>query len=421
MPTRPARSFDPATTIDVSPADIEPPPELGPPAPNPTAGPPARPSTSAAARISGLAGLCMLVLVVSGLGLPLPGGHLAVDAVLVVIGMQLGTAALRAADRADERETGGSWHWISRFWARNLAPIAAPAAMAVALAATYWWWLDRLGSTEATGALTALALVANLAPLASDAAFVATDHLWLVAAMAQFTLLVPVAVLVTRREGGPKLVLRGLIVIVAVLATTRLTVAATGLDDDAVRTLAVATRFDGLLIGLGLALAKPTWPARVPRSLAAPAFTILLAVFALAPDARSVPVLTLGLLAPLVVAATAVIAATRVAGNPDDALGRTLGTLGLRWLGTRAISIYVWHQLFGMALDEQADLGLFGADWPGSSLFTTRLVFALAAGAASYRYLQVPVRTVVTRGRRRRVGPADGPIEPPGRTALSPS
>ncbi|MEM9563572.1 MAG: acyltransferase [Actinomycetota bacterium] len=408
MPSRRSFSFDPATTVDLTrPEAIPPPPsELRAPAAPP---PPVAP---AEARISGLAGLCMLVLVVAGLGLPLPGGHLAVDAVLVVIGFQLGMAMSRAAKRPRR--------WVPRFWLRVLAPIVVPTVVAVALATTYWWSFDRLTAVEVNGALASLTMVANVAPLFTDAGFPAADHLWLVAVIVQFALLAPLAVLLTRRENGTRLAIRWIIVLAAAALTTRLTVAATGLDEQAIRSLATSTRIDGLLLGLGLAIAPRSSLARVPVVLAAPAFIGLLAIFALAPDATDLPVVTLGLLAPTVAVGTGVIIATRIAGNPSDALGRTLGNLTLRWLGTRALSIYVWHQLFGMALTDGAEIDLFGAPWPGSSLFTTRLVFALAAGAASYHYLQVPLRTLAADVWRRRVKRLEPPPEPPGRTALTP-
>ncbi len=411
MATRRTQTFDPATTIDIAPADIDPPPEVG-LRPEPMPPPPPRRPTSPAARISGLAGLCMLVLIVAGLGLPLPGGHLAVDAVLVVVGLQLGLAVTGAAER------GG--RWAARFWIRALAPIVVPTAVAVALATAYWWWLDRLGSAEVAGALTSAAMVGNLAALDPGTRFAATDHLWLVALVAQFALLAPIAVLVARRSDGPRPLVRGLIALVAVVVTTRLTLLLTGLTDDSIRSLAIVTRVDGLLIGLGLAAAPASMLERIPRTVAAPAFTGLLVIFALAPDPTGLPVVTLGLLGPMTALATAAIVATRLTDNPSDALARILGSLGLRWLGARAISIYVWHQLFGMALDDTSALDLFGADWPGSSLFTTRLVFALAAGAASYRYLQLPLRALAGRRWRRRPSPTDRPLEPTGHTAFSP-
>ncbi|MEL6981844.1 MAG: hypothetical protein AAFO29_05415, partial [Actinomycetota bacterium] len=137
----------------------------------------------------------------------------------------------------------------------------------------------------------------------------------------------------------------------------------------------------------------------VPAALAA-----MVAVVALAPAPAQRPAVSLGVRLPVVVVASAVIVASRTPTS-TDVVSRFLGALGPRWLGERAISIYIWHQLFGMAVEDMADGDLFGADWPGITLFVTRLVFALAAGAASYRYIQLPLRTGVGRllSRRRRI------------------
>ena len=405
MPNRRSYSFDPAVTVDLR--QPEPPPPSPPTSPSRT-----RPI---ATQIDGLAGLCMLVLLITGLGLPLPGGHLAVDAVLVITGYQLGLGVLRLAGRSSR--------WVARFWLSAIGPIVIPTVLAVALSTACWWWLDRLGPAEVRGAVSALAMVANVVPLVGDASSPATDHLWLVSLIVQFAIVCPLAMVVARRKGGRRTVTRLLIAIAAAALTTRLTLALQGVPASALPTLAIATRLDGLAIGLGLALAPRSLLGRVPSFAAAPAFTGLLAIFALAPDPRQWPVVTLAVLAPIVALATALILANRITGDDDDALARVLGNIGPRWLGERAITVYVWHQLFGMALTERAgQADLFGTEWPGASLFVTQLVFALAAGAATYRYLQVPLRTVAWRflaGDRDRSAPTideDQRQHPGGRT-----
>ena len=111
------------------------------------------------------------------------------------------------------------------------------------------------------------------------------------------------------------------------------------------------------------------------------------------PDPAGRPLVTLGLLAPVVIVATGAILSAEVLGRQSGPLIRVLGNLGLRWLGERALSIYVWHVLFGIALETRGPGPLFDVGWPGASVFVIQLVFALAAGATSYRYLQVPFRT----------------------------
>jgi len=395
MPFR-RTTIDPTVTLDLSEADLGPPPDrLAVPPPQ------RRPVTTAPvsrAEINGLAGLCMLVLVVTGLGLPLPGGHLAADAILVVVGFQLGLGVTRLA--------GGSPRWLRRFWLSAIGPIMAPAVIAIGLVTAYWWWLDRLGPTEVRGAVASLAMATNLTPALADTGFAATDHLWLISLIVQFALLAPLAALVTRRANGRRTMVHIVITLAAVVIVTRLMLTLTSMTAPSTLAQLPLTRFDGLLIGLGVAVAPRSLTERLPAIAAPLAAVSMLAVFALAPLPDQRPAVSLGALIPVVVLASAIIVASR---TPDrsDTLSRLLGGLGPRWLGERAISIFIWHQLFGMAIDDMAATGLFAGEWPGPSLFVTRLVFALAAGAASYRYLQLPVRSVVGRvaGRRQRRQP----------------
>lgn len=364
------------------------------------------------ARINGFAGLCMLLLVVSGLGLPVPGGHLAADAILVVVGFQLGLGVVRLADRTPT--------WRRRFWLSALGPVVVPTLVAVTLAVAYWWWLDRLGPAETRGAVASLAMATNVTPLLPDAGFAATEHLWLISLIVQFAVVVPLAAVITRRPHGRRALLRLVVTLVAAVAVVRLTLAMTGLVEPSTLAQLTVTRMDGLLLGLGVAVA-PRWLLdRLTWATGPLAMAVLITVFALAPDPATRPVLALGLLTPVAIVATAVVVATRHPAS-DDLLSRFLGGLGPRWLGERAISIYVWHRLFGMALSDELSTGIFGAEWPGYGLFTTRLVFALAAGAASYRYLQLPLRGGVERllGRRRRGAGRSG--QPARSAALSPS
>lgn len=385
---------NPTATLDLSGVDLGPPPaDRGTPSRQ------RRPVTSAApisrARINGLAGLCMLILVVSGLGLPLPGGHQAADAVLVVVGFQLGLGVLRLAD--------SSPHWLRRFWLSAVAPVLIPTLVAVGLAVAYWWWLDRLGPTEVRGAVASLLMATNLTPLFGDADFAATDHLWLISLIVQFALVAPLAAVIIRRDDGHRSVVRMVVTLVAAISVARLTMALTGLAEPATLAQTTMTRMDGLLFGLGVAVAPRWWIERMAPVVGPLAMAVLLAVFVLGPDPAVQPTISLGLLTPVTIAATAIVVATRHPTS-NDLLSRFLGGLGPRWLGERAISIYIWHQLFGMALSDEMTSDIFGGQWPGIGMFVTRLVFALAAGAASYRYLQLPLRSGVERilGRRAR-------------------
>lgn len=395
MPFRRNRP-DPSVTLDLTGIDFEPPPERSWTGARRRRRPTGTTTAVCRAGINGLAGLCMLVLVVTGLGFPLPGGHLAADAILVVVGFQLGLGVTRLA--------GSSPNWLPRYWLSAIGPVAGPTVVAVVLVATYWMLLGLLGPAEVRGALASLAMVTNLTPVLGDANFPGTEHLWLISLIVQFAVAAPLAAIITRRAKGPRTMAHLIIALVAVVAVVRLTIALTGLLSPSTLAQLPLTRGDGLLLGLGLAMAPRSWIDRIPARTVPAALGAMAAIFALAPNPGQRPAVSLGILLPIVVVASAVVVATR---TPDstDAVSRFLGGLGPRWLGERAISIYIWHQLFGMAVEDVAGGDLFGADWPGVTLFVTRLVFALAAGAASYRYVQLPLRTGVDRllTRRRRV------------------
>lgn len=335
-------------------------------------------------RVRGLAGVCLLVLLLNGLGLGAPAAHLATDAVLAIIGFQIGLEVRRQASHEP---------WTGRYLRTVVAPIVVPAMVAITLAVVYWWWVGRLDEAEAEGALAAFAMVSNLLPLVSESQFPATQHLWLVALIVQTAVAAPLTAAVARRPGGGRRAVKTIIALALAVALFRLGVIAAGADPATVAQI-TPTRVDGLLLGMAVALTPRSLLQMVPSGVAIPALTILVSILVLAPTPSENPTLVLGLLSPLVVLSTAAILATMNADHRRSWITIPLGRLGLRWVGERAICIYVWHQLFGMALADETTSDIFGGPWPGLGLFLTRLVFALAAGAASYRYLHLPLRTM---------------------------
>ncbi|MEL6984528.1 MAG: hypothetical protein AAFO29_19025, partial [Actinomycetota bacterium] len=313
MPFRRNRP-DPTVTLDLTGIDLGPPPErswVG-------AGRRRRSTTNAPtvsrAGINGLAGLCMLALVVTGLGLPLPGGHLAADAILVVVGFQLGLGVMRLA--------GSSPDWLRRYWLSAIIPVVAPTMVAVTLVATYWWLLDLLGPAETRGALASLLMATNLTPLFGDATFPGTEHLWLISLIVHFAVAAPVAAILTRRTAGARTRARIIIALVAVVIVARLTIALTGLLSASTLAQLPITRADGLLVGLGLAIAPRSWIERIPSRAVPAALAALVAVFALAPDPAQRPAVSLGVLLPVVVVASAVIVASRTPTSTNVVRGR---------------------------------------------------------------------------------------------------
>lgn len=405
----------PAVTAEIDPALLQPPPEHQPDENRPAAADPGSPIEAdlvappppwPVGRVDALAGICILALVVSGLGAPLPGGPLALDALLVAVGFRLATDLRRLAGTTDG--------WVLRFWTASLGPIAVPAILAALLATGYWWWLDRLESEQLSAAIGAVTLTANWTQVLQAGRLAATDHLWVIALIAQFTILLPLTAVAARRSRSGHLVVVGLAVVAASVALTRLFMAAGGADPSVV---AVAMRADGLLVGALVALAPRRLLERIPPRVTLPSLAAVAAIVALSPDPAGSPLLALGLLSTATVIAAG-LAVAGVAGRAAEATSRPVNllvdNLALRWLGQRAIGIYVWHQLFGMALSTDVPPDTFGQPWPGSGLFVIQLVFALAAGSASYRYLQLPLRTALARPDAEVMVPVDDDRTEPG-------
>ncbi len=402
-PEAPKPTFNPeehvALTVDLLPSEVAPAPDIRrtPARSNRPELPPLhylgrygpnRPPLEAR-RINGLAGICLMALVATRLGLPLPGGHLAIDAILTIVGFQLVIGAKRLANSRRR--------WFGRFLITAIGPIVAPALVAIGLATLGWWRLVGLGETEVFGAIGAAAMVSNVTLSLGIGQLPPTDHLWLVASIVQFALIAPLLVVAARKRLSEVRLLIIVGLLVGAVVGARLALITTGSLETEILAIHPAIRLDGLLIGVMVAI--PNWPIRrnLPRGLGSIALAMLLVIFAQAPSALDNPLISLGLLGPIVALATAAIVASAMADDHREALGRLVGHLVPRWFGERAISIYVWHQLFATTVGEEGQAGLLNTEWPGASLFVIRMVFALAAGAASYRYLQLPIRNAVER------------------------
>ncbi len=350
-------------------------------------------------RLQGLIGLAILVLMASNLGLPLSGGYVAVDVLLVTIGFDVARSIERGTDR----------HWLKQFWLCTLGRIAAPLAVALAMVALYWSWHDQLDEPKIRAILGAVTMTPNFFTIFGGADFPAISHLWVVGIVMQFTLLAPVLVAGFRRSLRPDRRASALLGVAAGLALSRLGFLILGIAEPASVATNTLTRLDGLLVGVAIGLAPTAvLRRRTPVAFASPAFAGLMLLFALGVDRADMPAAAIGIMVPLAVGLTGLIVAAEAIGGQQQALSATLDNLALRWLGERAVGIYIWHYLFGFAIDRDGlgsagDLGA-GSDpgqWPGFSLFVVRIVFSLAAGAASYRFLELPALDAVARLMRR--------------------
>ncbi len=332
----------------------------------------------------GLTGFAIAALVSTGLGLPLSGGYLALDMVMVLIGFEL---ARRVGDVDRDR------HWLKRFWLGCVARIGPPVLVAVALVTLYWSWDQNLDEARIRAVLGGVTMTLNFFRVSGGARFVAIEHLWAIGVIAQFTLLVPVLVV-----AGPKTLGRSqraaiIVGLAAGVALGRLALLVTEAADPATIAIHTVSRIDGLLVGLAIGLLpRRTLQRIVPAQYAAPAFAALLFLLAVAPDPGRFPMLGLGLLIAVTIGLTAVVLTASATVGLRGALAATVDNQMMWWLGARALSFYVWTQVFAVALEvgvlEPVDQG---HTWPGPAIFLIQIVFGLAAAATSHRYVEVPV------------------------------
>lgn len=335
----------------------------------------------------GLAGLAVGLVVASDLGLPLPGGYLAIDILLVAIGFELA----RRVRRSDKRERG-----VQHFRLTTLARIMAPLGLALGLMAGYWGWQGQLDEAKVGELVGSGGLVLNFLTIYGQAGSMALEHLWLIAVIGQFVILLPALMAFGRRYASRDrraAALVGLAIGVAICRFGLLLTGAAATESIAINTV---TRLDGLLLGAAIGICPlASLRGRIPVDLAAPAFAGLLLLTVIAPAQATMPVVTLGLLTPLAIALAALVVVSQAIGSPSKALANTLDNQLLRWLGERAFSIYIWHSLFGFTLHvDQLGTTQDMQDWPGAAVFVVRLVFSLAAAAVSHRYLEVPAMAV---------------------------
>ncbi|MET1043950.1 MAG: acyltransferase family protein [Microbacteriaceae bacterium] len=362
-------------------------------APKVSAAPPAK------SRILGLDGLRAIavtaVLIFHLTPGILPGGYIGVDIFFVISGFLITTLLLR-----EHRSTGRIA--LGDFWrrrARRLLP--AIGVLVISCGAAAWLVggdiLVNLG-WQVAGALT---FSFNWLSIADGTSYFDRTtpelfrNLWSLAVEEQFYLLWPLAVLALLVI--PRWRVR-LAVVAGLAAASAIAMAVLVVPgQDATRVyFGTDTHSFGLTIGAALALASarwPTgqedWPRKLRMSLAALGWMAIAGIVAVALLMPSTAAFSYrgGLLLVSLLAALVITAAT----VPGAALGRLLDNAPMRWVGERSYGLYLWHWpvwvLLTAALPgwQQSDSGLW-------ALGGLALVIAVAAAAASYRFIEQPIR-----------------------------
>lgn len=352
------------------------------------------PDTGAGYRVAGLDGVravaVLLVIVFHLTPGAFIGGYLGVDLFFVVSGFII-TALLLRERAANGRIALGAF-WKRR--ARRLLPalgvlLLVCCTVALALGGDLLVGLR----TQVLGAVTFSSNWLMLAD-ASDYFDQSTPelfrNLWSLAVEEQFylvwpLLLVLVLVRIPRwaRTAGVALLAAGSAAWMALLWT----------PESATRVYyGTDTHFFGLAIGAVLAFAADGWPrtalawprgARAALGVTGPlALAGILAIAWFMPEASPLPFL--GGLALVSLLGAVVIATLLVPGTP---LAAVLEWRPLRWIGERSYGLYLWHWPVFLLVLAAAPTGV--NPW---LLGAVALVITVAAAAASYEFVEQPIR-----------------------------
>ncbi len=321
-----------------------------------------------------------------------PGGFLGVDVFFVLSGYLITSMLL--VERA-----GSGRIDLGRFWrgrARRLLPALALVVL-FCLIATSTIARDDLSRTRGD-ALASVVFMTNWHEIiASHSYFNAfgrpslLQHLWSLAVEEQFYLIWPLLLVGGLRWLGR----RRMFVLTALgaLASTGLMWALYNPNLDPSRVYyGTDTRSCTLLVGALLAFA---WPATRLHAMASTrarnvldgigvaALAGILAAFWRASDFQ--PWLYRGGFLLVALCAGLLVA---VVVHPAARLGATLGWRPLRWIGVRSYGIYLWHWPIMELTRPRVDV-----PWHGPLLIAAQIGATVAIAAASYRYVEHPVRT----------------------------
>ena len=338
----------------------------------------------------------------------LPGGFLGVDVFFAISGFLITSLLIR------EFELRGGIG-LGRFWrrrARRLLPalglvLLVSAALAAVLGGDL---LVGIGAQLLGSALFA----SNWVFIANGADYFARDtpellrNTWSLAIEEQFYLALPLLLLLLvrlRRRAARALPLLALGLGSAVLMAA-LSVA--GADPTRVY-FGSDTHTFGLLLGAALAAALPRPDAARPLGARGQLTTAAAALAGLG---------TIGWLALWLpeggdasfrggfqLAALAALVTIWAVTRPGARLGRALDAGPLRWLGERSYGVYLWHWPL-LLICSAATASWGGAPARPWIVGAVTLAVTLAVAAASYRWVEQPVRRLGFRGALRRLGRA---------------
>ncbi len=320
----------------------------------------------------------------------LPGGFLGVDVFFVISGYLI-TSLLLSEFRKEGRVDLVAF-WLRR--ARRLLP-AVGVLIAVVMVAGAFFDFGQI-STLRGQALASMAYVTNWDLILSHQSYFEEfarpslfRHLWSLAVEEQFYLLWPLVFAACMTRFGHKRLVIG--VIAGAIASSLLMAILFDPGNPNRVFYGTDTRATPLLIGVALAFfwhperLKPTTGSLAPVALnvmGAVGLSMVVLTFMTIHDydigLYHGGFLLLSIWTAMLIAALA---------HPAASIGRTLGNPGMRWLGLRSYSFYLWHW-------PVLELTRPGIDVPlhGPVLFALQLGLTLALADLSYRYVEQPFR-----------------------------
>lgn len=377
-------------------------------------------TTPSAARFAGLDGLraiaVVLVVVYHLFPQLVPGGFVGVDVFFVISGFLITSLLLREHTRTGTIA-------LVPFWRRRARRLLPALAVVVTVCASLAWLvggdvLERLG-LQVLGAAT---FSYNWFGIAAGSQYFAASapelfrNVWSLAVEEQFYLLwplvLPLFLLLPRAWGRITVAL----LLAAASAVWMGVMVVTG--NDVTRAyFGTDTHSFGLLLGVALAFAisavtegsradaPPHRGARIALPALGAAGLVGLATTALVRWGDSVATFPGALLLASLSAVALITASVWPRSATAASVGKALDVAPLRWIGERSYGIYLWHWPLLVLAVYATERSAPDAGVP-TSVGVWVLIVTLIVAALSYRFIEMPIRTLGFRAALDRLGAA---------------
>lgn len=314
------------------------------------------------------------------------GGFLGVDLFLVLSGYLI--TALLLAEREDTGRIA-----IKDFWMRRVRRLIPAAALVIGTVAIWITLIDtRFLRASWAVVLSSIGYVTNWYVLSLPTTwelgrFTPLEHMWSLALEEQFYLVWPMIMAGVLIVAGRRSLAAGAAVGAIASSAWGIILFLQSPDNARYVYFATDTRVAGLLVGCVLAvLAHPrrivNWRAPLWVTLIGP---ILLVLFVMTADVLiQAPLYFQGGI-PLVAALSAGLIVFAIIPGP---LRTILALRPLRWLGERSYGVYLWHVPVIILLTPNLGVPMRHTAW----MITWQVALTLALAAASYRFVELPIR-----------------------------